>query len=89
MHTTDRFALMACSHCDKELEVDLYENSIGEAELKQFFERTGINKAGVCWEAKIPLEQLNRVLYGIQPLDHELAHKLFPIMIYYGYWETR
>lgn len=55
--------------------------------LLSFFTRSGINKSGVCKEAKITQQYLNRVLAGKQPLTDKLQKKLLPVIKSYGYIE--
>lgn len=57
--------------------------------LIEFFTRPGINKSGVCKEANITLQYLNRVLAGTQPVTEKLKSKLLPILKTYGYAELQ
>lgn len=57
--------------------------------LQSFFSRPGINKSGVCKEANITLQYLNRVLAGTQPVTEKLKTKLLPILKSYGYAELQ
>jgi hypothetical protein len=79
------FASMVCDHCDEELEDCLCDNAIGTNELKKFFAKPGINKSGICEEAGITQQYLNRVLNGTQPLSYGITLKLLPILIDYGF----
>lgn len=46
--------------------------------INHFFERPGINKAGICKEANITPQYLNRVLQGKQPLTQKFIKLVFP-----------
>lgn len=79
------FVSMVCEHCDEEEEECLCYKAIGTKELKKFFEKPGINKSGICEEAAITQQYLNRVLNGTQPLSYGIVEKLLPVLINYGF----
>lgn len=79
------FPSMDCDHCGEELEDCLCDNAIGINELKKFFNKPGINKSGICEEAEITQQYLNRVLSGVQPLSYNLMATMIPVLIDYGF----
>lgn len=79
------FPSMICEHCDEEIEDCLCDNAFGIEELKKFFNRKGINKSGICEESGITQQYLNRVLNEVQPLTYELAERLIPVLVNYGF----
>lgn len=54
-------------------------------ELKKFFDRPGINKAGICKEAGLSQQYVNRILSGRQPLTDSFLEKLLPVCKNYGF----
>jgi transcription elongation factor Elf1 len=79
------FISMECEHCGEEVEECLCDSAIGVKQLKQFFDKPGINKSGICEEAGITQQYLNRVLNETQPLSYGIIEKLIPVMIEYGF----
>lgn len=58
---------------------------INLSDIKTFFNRPGINKAGFCKEVPISPQYLNRVLRGKQPLTESFLKKIIPFMEDYGF----
>ena len=54
-------------------------------QLESFFTRPGINKSGICQEAGITMQYLNRVLRGTQPVTDGLLDKIIPVLENYGF----
>jgi len=57
-------------------------------QIKEFFSRPGINKAGICMEAGITQQYLNRICKGTQPITDSFISKIIPVLESYGF-ETR
>lgn len=53
--------------------------------LEKFFAQKGINKAGICLEAGVSHQYLNRILNGTQPLTDSFLSKLLPVIKSYGF----
>lgn len=53
--------------------------------IKEFFNRPGINKSGICIEAGITQQYLNRILRGTQPITDSFLSKIIPILESYGF----
>lgn len=53
--------------------------------LKEFFKRPGINKSGICIEAGITQQYLNRILRGTQPITDSFISKIIPVLESYGF----
>lgn len=58
---------------------------INLSDIKTFFNRPGINKAGFCKEVDITPQYLNRVLQEKQPLTQSFIKKILPGMESYGF----
>lgn len=58
-------------------------------QLKNFFERPGINKTGLLKEAEISPQLINAILRRDNTLTEKTMVKLFPILISYGYKEKK
>lgn len=54
-------------------------------ELIKFFAQKGINKSGICVEAGVSHQYLNRILNGTQPLTDSFLNKLLPVIKRYGF----
>jgi transcriptional regulator with XRE-family HTH domain len=54
-------------------------------QLEKFFAQKGINKAGICKEAGVSHQYLNRILAGTQPITETFLNKLLPIIKSYGF----
>lgn len=83
------FVSMECEHCAEELEECLCGFATGTEEITAFFKRPGITKSGICLEAEISQQYLNRVLSGVQPLTHSLLETLLPVLLDYGFRNNR
>lgn len=53
--------------------------------LKFFFLQKGINKSGICSEAGISQQYLNRILKETQPLTSTFEKKILPVLKKYGF----
>lgn len=58
------------------------------SDIKGFFNRPGINKAGFCKEVPTTPQYLNRVIRGKQPLTQSFVKKILPLMENYGFERT-
>ena len=63
------------------------KNNQMQQSLITFFSRKGINKSGICKEAGVTHQYLNRILKGTQPVTDTFIAKLLPVMKAYGYAE--
>lgn len=54
-------------------------------QIKNFFNRPGINKSGICIEAGITQQYLNRILRGTQPITDSFLSKIIPVLESYGF----
>lgn len=54
-------------------------------QLNEFFSRPGINKSGICKEAGISQQYLNKVLKGEHKLTDKFKGKLLLIISEYGF----
>ncbi len=79
------FPSMICEECDNEIEGCLCDQVITTELLTKFFNQPGINKSGICLEADISQQYLNRVLNGTQPITYGLLSKLIPVLAMYGF----
>lgn len=54
-------------------------------QLNSFFERPGINKAGICREVGVSQQHLNDVIKGREPLTTKFLNKLSHVAERYGF----
>lgn len=59
--------------------------SLLQDRLIEFFSQPGINKSGICEEAGISQQHLNRVLRGSQRITDAFLAKLLPVLRSYGF----
>lgn len=79
------FVSMVCDFCDEETDGCFCDYKVTVEFLNAFFEQKGINKAGVCQEADITQQYLNRILREVQPITHSFLSKLIPVISKYGF----
>lgn len=58
---------------------------IMKKQIQDFFNRPGINKSGICIEAGITQQYLNRILRGTQPITDSFLSKIIPVLESYGF----
>jgi len=58
---------------------------IMKEQIEEFFNRPGINKSGICIEAGITQQYLNRILRGTQPITDSFIKKIIPVLESYGF----
>lgn len=63
----------------------LIQNTLMKEQIEEFFNRPGINKSGICIEAGITQQYLNRILRGTQPITESFISKIVPILESYGF----
>lgn len=54
-------------------------------QIQEFFNRPGINKSGICNEAGITQQYLNRILRSTQPITDSFLSKIIPVLKTYGF----
>lgn len=54
-------------------------------QLKNFFERPGINKTGVLKEVKVSPQLINAILRDDRVLTQDTIEKLLPVLMSYGF----
>lgn len=54
-------------------------------QLNEFFNRKGINKSGICEEAGVSIQHLNRVLCGRKNLTIKFFNRLCHVVASYGF----
>ena len=62
-----------------------YREKLSLERIRAFFEMPGITKAGICKEAGISQQYLNRVLFRRADPSGKFLLKIVPAMILYGY----
>lgn len=53
--------------------------------FKNFFNRPGINKKGICEESKVSYSLLQQVLTDEVPLTKQAYNRFLPTMLAYGF----
>ena len=79
---------MICEHCGAETEGCLCDQAITLEDLEYFFAQPGINRSGICEEAGILRQTMDKILNWQRPLSAKVIVQLYPVMRKYGFRQS-